>query len=79
MFLEPAAGMLNDKADIITWLNIGIKTYNSYFAVHSISNPVNRKIVESLTEYEAIVLQNVLFQVIKMHKANDAERILKNV
>ena len=50
---------LNSKSDLITWEDVGTKSYSSYYCIFSKSNPTCYKAVEYLNDWNTGVLYSV--------------------
>jgi len=57
--------ILNSKASMIPWEDIGTKSYNSYYTIFRKSNPMNYKAFEYISEWNATVLYSVLETILK--------------
>lgn len=51
--------LLDSKSDIITWEDVGTKSYSTYYAIFSKSNPTRYKAVEYLHDWNTGVLYSV--------------------
>ena len=61
---------LNSKMTLISWEDVGTKTYETYYAVFSKSNPNQYKAFEYVSEWNVDLLYSVLEHVLKVLKSN---------
>lgn len=50
---------LNPNTDIVQWVDLGTKSFYSYFSIYSLSTPSNYKLAEYLTDWNAPILHSV--------------------
>ena len=56
---------LDNKTDLISWEDLGTKSYQSYYSLYSISNPNKYKAFEYLTNWNTAILYSVSRQILK--------------
>lgn len=59
---------LDKKSDIISWLDLGTKNYNTYYSLFSKSDPKKYKLFYYLSDWNTVVLYSVSRSILKAKK-----------
>ena len=59
---------LGKKSDIISWIDLGTKNYNSYYSLFSNSDSKNYKLFYYLSDWNTVVLYSVSRSILKAKK-----------
>jgi hypothetical protein len=63
-----ADGISWDKNNKLFWNEIAIKNYQTYFMIHHIDNPKKHKNCVFSIHWNAVVLQSLLTDIVKVHE-----------